>query len=117
VSKHLVPVLQLDTEHGVRQRLDHRSFDQDRVILGFGQRASPSGLEARRQTSKFRATEGAPNGQGADRKEYLISPESAKLRTRPSLVVTEPTHSAAFVTTGGGGETVVTEPGASRRLS
>src|SRR3954452_4849673 len=23
VSEHLVPVLQLDTEHGVRQRLDH----------------------------------------------------------------------------------------------
>jgi hypothetical protein len=42
VSKHLVPVLQLNTEHGVRQRFDDRAFDQDRVVLGLGQRASPS---------------------------------------------------------------------------
>ena len=41
VSQHLVPVLQLDTEHGVGQRLDDRSLHQDRVVLGLGQRASP----------------------------------------------------------------------------
>src|SRR5689334_4213054 len=87
VSKHLVPVLQLDTEHGVRQRLDHRSFDQDRVILGLGQRASPSGLEARRQTYEFRATDGAPNGQGADRRDYLMGPDIAKLPDRRQATV------------------------------
>src|SRR5207249_3005297 len=51
VSKNLVPVLQLDTEHGVRQRLHDRPFDQDRVILRLGQRASPSGLERAQRTS------------------------------------------------------------------
>ena len=50
VSQHLVPVLQLDAKHGVRQRLDDGAFNQNRVVLGLGQRASPSGLEARRQT-------------------------------------------------------------------
>src|SRR5947207_84862 len=28
VREHLVPVLELDTEHGVRERLDHRPLDQ-----------------------------------------------------------------------------------------
>src|SRR5262245_17168405 len=37
VREHLVPVLELDTEHGVRQRLDDRAFDQDRVVLGLSQ--------------------------------------------------------------------------------
>ena len=41
VRQHLVAVLELDTEHGVGQRLDDRAFDQDRVVLGLGQRASP----------------------------------------------------------------------------
>src|SRR5689334_21658916 len=41
VRQHLVPVLQLDTEHGVRQRLDHRSLHQDHVVLGLDQSASP----------------------------------------------------------------------------
>src|SRR5690242_16391126 len=45
VSEHLVPVFQLDAKHGVRQRFDNRAFDQNRVVLGLGQRASPSGLE------------------------------------------------------------------------
>src|SRR5687767_12264489 len=37
VCEHLVPVLELDTEHGVRERLNHRSLDQDRVVLGLRQ--------------------------------------------------------------------------------
>src|SRR5680860_2563 len=37
VGEHLVPVLELDTEHGVRKRFDHRSFHQDRVVLGLRQ--------------------------------------------------------------------------------
>ena len=38
VREHLVAVLELDTEHGVRQRLDHRSFNEDRVVFGLGDR-------------------------------------------------------------------------------
>jgi hypothetical protein len=53
MGKHLVPVLQLDTEHGVRQRFDDRAFDQDRVILGLGQRASPSGWKRASGRRKF----------------------------------------------------------------
>src|SRR5207253_1776550 len=34
VREHLVAVLELDAEHRVRQRLDHRSLDLDRVFLG-----------------------------------------------------------------------------------
>ena len=52
VSKHLVPVLQLDTEHGVGQRLDHRSFDQDRVVLGLGQDSPPTSRRARQKARK-----------------------------------------------------------------
>ena len=40
VGKNLVPVLQLDPEHGVRQRLSDRAFHQNRVVLGLGQKAS-----------------------------------------------------------------------------
>jgi hypothetical protein len=48
-----VAVLQLDTEHGIRQRLDDRPFHQNRVILGLGQRASPSGRKARQRLHFF----------------------------------------------------------------
>jgi hypothetical protein len=64
VSEDLVPVLQLYTEHGVRQRLDDRAFDQDRVILGLRQRASPSGLEARQRTAKNRDIAVGPWARG-----------------------------------------------------
>ena len=37
VGQHLVAVLELDPEHGVRQRLDDRSLENDRVFLGLGQ--------------------------------------------------------------------------------
>src|SRR6476660_3701717 len=37
VGEHLVPVLELDPEHGVGQRFDDRPLDQDRVVLGLGQ--------------------------------------------------------------------------------
>ena len=37
VREHFVPVLELDAKHGVRERFDHRSFDQDRVIFGLRQ--------------------------------------------------------------------------------
>src|SRR5262245_9548163 len=43
VGEHLVPVLQLDTEHGIRQRLDDRAFHQNRVVLGLGQEGITSG--------------------------------------------------------------------------
>ena len=34
VGEHPMAVLQLDREHGVRERLDDRSFDFDRISLG-----------------------------------------------------------------------------------
>jgi hypothetical protein len=37
VREHLVAVLELNSEHGVGQRLDDRPLDQDRVVLGLGQ--------------------------------------------------------------------------------
>jgi hypothetical protein len=36
VREHLVPVLELDTEHGVGERLDNRSFQHDRIFFGLG---------------------------------------------------------------------------------
>ena len=41
VREHLVPVLELDPEHGVGQRFDDRPFDQDRVVLGLRDGISP----------------------------------------------------------------------------
>src|SRR4029079_15295716 len=38
VSQHLVPVLQLDAEHRVRQRLDDRALEHDRVFLRLRQK-------------------------------------------------------------------------------
>src|SRR6516165_2256982 len=37
VRQHLVPVLELDSEHGVGQWLHHRSFEHDGVFFGLGQ--------------------------------------------------------------------------------
>src|SRR6185503_18370908 len=37
VGEDLVPVLELDAEHGVGQRLDHRSLYQNCVVLGLCQ--------------------------------------------------------------------------------
>src|SRR5579884_409457 len=42
VREHLVAVLQLDSEHRVRQRLDDRPLDEDRVVLGLRQGAPPA---------------------------------------------------------------------------
>src|SRR3954452_17077282 len=41
VSQHLVAVLELDPEHGVRERLDDRSLENDRVFLGLRQWGPP----------------------------------------------------------------------------
>jgi hypothetical protein len=47
VGEHPVAVLQLDREHGIRERLDDRSFDFDRVFLGHGLTVSLSRVECR----------------------------------------------------------------------
>src|SRR4029450_4910908 len=52
VRQDLVPVLQLDTEHGVRQRLGDRSLHQDRVVLLLGQKASLPSNSWRVETRK-----------------------------------------------------------------
>jgi hypothetical protein len=36
-----VPVLELDPEHGIGERLDHRPLDQNRVVLRLRQEKSP----------------------------------------------------------------------------
>ena len=47
VGQYLVAVLELDAEHGVRQRLDDRSLENDRVFLGLGQCGPPKSYESR----------------------------------------------------------------------
>src|SRR5205085_1616076 len=37
VGEHFVPVLELDSEHGVGKRLDYRPLEHDRVLFGLGQ--------------------------------------------------------------------------------
>jgi hypothetical protein len=39
-----VAVLELHPEHGVREGLDHRAFQHDRVFLGLGQSGAPEWL-------------------------------------------------------------------------
>ena len=52
VREHLVAVLELDPEHGVGQRFDDRSLDQDRVVLGLGQDSPPTSCRAREKARK-----------------------------------------------------------------
>src|SRR5690242_16908346 len=42
MCQHPMPVLELDREHRVRERLDHRSLHFDRVLLRHGRRVSLS---------------------------------------------------------------------------
>src|SRR2546421_922235 len=37
VGEHFVPVLELDSEHGVGERLDNGPLEHDRVLFGLGQ--------------------------------------------------------------------------------
>src|SRR3954467_12391008 len=46
VGQYLVAVLELDPEHGVRQRLDDRPLEDDRVFLGLGQCGPPTSMRA-----------------------------------------------------------------------
>jgi hypothetical protein len=39
VGQHVVAVLQFDAEHGIRERLDDRALEHDRVFFGLGQDA------------------------------------------------------------------------------
>ena len=41
VGEDLVAVLELHLEHGVRQTLEDRSFEDDRIFLGLCQRSTP----------------------------------------------------------------------------
>ena len=52
VREHLVPVLELYSEHGVGQRFDDRPLDQDRVVLGLGQDFPPTSCRARGNARK-----------------------------------------------------------------
>src|SRR5262245_7249991 len=63
VSEHLVPVLELDTEHRVRQRLHHRPLHEDRVVLGLGDR---------RHLPRIWRAERARELTGADRSGYSV---------------------------------------------
>src|SRR5947209_10528648 len=66
VCEHLVPVLELDPEHGVGQRFDDRPLDQDRVVLGLGQDLPPTSRQARGKS--------AQKLLGADRPWYMKRP-------------------------------------------
>jgi hypothetical protein len=62
-----VPVLEFDAEHRIRQRLDDRAFEHDRILLGLWQvtlpgssvvasaRQSPRRIEGYRKTVSSRA--------------------------------------------------------------
>ena len=41
VSQHVVAVLEFDTEHCIRKRLDDRAFEHDGIVFWFGQGDSP----------------------------------------------------------------------------
>src|SRR5436190_24173752 len=47
VGQHLVAVLELDPEHGVRERLGHRALEHDRVFFGLGQNGAPDCRDGR----------------------------------------------------------------------
>src|SRR3954463_11938878 len=73
VGEDLVTVLELDAEHGVRQRLGHRPFQDDRVFFGLGQRTTPyNGTRWSRSGSRARERAGAPEA-----KDYSSGPTCA----------------------------------------
>jgi len=93
VGEHLVPVLELDAEHGVGQRLDHRPLYQDRVVLGLCQGRSPPttsdapgraerslGISRRRDAARERpdlhrrTSAGGVTGRWAERPGYTNAP-------------------------------------------
>lgn len=41
VAEHGQAILELDPEHGVRERLDDRAFEDNRIFLGLGQDVPP----------------------------------------------------------------------------
>ena len=45
MGQHAVPIFQLDAEHGVGQRLEHRALHHDRVFLGLRQCDTPGRTE------------------------------------------------------------------------
>jgi hypothetical protein len=51
VRKHLVAVLELDTEHRIRERLDDRSLEHDRILFGLGQVTPPRTCRMARRAS------------------------------------------------------------------
>ena len=62
VSQNLVAVLQLDSEHGVGERLDNRPFENDRVFLRFRQKnlSWSNGASAGIRTAFRQLAPGAP---------------------------------------------------------
>src|SRR5487761_309410 len=64
VGEHFVAVLELDTEHRVRKRLDDRAFEHDRILFRFRQvilldrTQAASGAESSSMTAE--STGGAP---------------------------------------------------------
>src|SRR2546428_7276970 len=94
VREHLVAVLELDAEHRVRQRLDHRSLDLDRVFLGHRPRIAgavgadwPVRLVG---TSRpFSVTATACSKCAARPPSWVTpAPPSAKIQTPPPPIVT-----------------------------
>ena len=59
VGENLVAVFELNTEHRVRERLDDRSLDEDRVVLGLSYGAPPGAGGAREARQKRK---GDPEG-------------------------------------------------------
>ena len=73
VGQHLVPVLELDPEHGIGQRLDDGALEDDRIFLGLGQRTSPGRTWVMQRTDGKRAERAGPSGP----KEHRIGSPAA----------------------------------------
>ncbi len=79
VSQHLVAVLEFDSEHRVRQRLDDRAFEHDGVFLGLRQSSllvREPGVRPAQRTCLIRFW----FGRGADRRTDRLVMLSGRFR-------------------------------------
>ena len=74
VGEHLVTVLELDPEHGVRERLDNSSFHEDGIVFGLRQGEPPTLFNRERPAGRSSQTAQYKPERAARRKPSARAP-------------------------------------------
>jgi len=95
MGKDFVTIFEFDTEHGVRQRLGHSPFQDDRVFLGLGQGTSPTTLVDKPHRRTAREHDALPRRREIlairlPRHQSRFSQSPVHARSTPKTVVNGP---------------------------